>query len=72
MSAIDYLHAAPQDDLPTSAAATDLLIAESSAGRRPRAIGRALLGGLALIPVLASVIAFRVWIFMPATFHLHG
>lgn len=68
MSAIDYLHTTPEDRYEAISVANDLAGGKS----RLRQFVRDALGIVAILAVAAGLVALRIWIYMPATFHLGG
>jgi hypothetical protein len=68
MSAIDYLPATPHDRYEAAFVAKDTAAGEHRLGRRARGA----LGFLTLCAVALGLMALRIWIYMPASFRLHG
>jgi hypothetical protein len=67
MSAIDYLHTTPEDRYAAAAVARD----HAGESRLRRGLREAR-GLLAIFAVGIGLIALRIWVYMPASFHLHG
>jgi hypothetical protein len=67
MSAIDYLHTTPEDRYEAVSVAND-----SVGETRLRRYLREALGILAIFAVGVGLVALRIWVYMPASFHLHG
>ena len=67
MSAIDYLHTTPEDRY-EAASVANAPVGDSRIRRGVREV----LSILAIAAVGVGLVALRIWVYMPASFHLHG
>ena len=68
MSAIDYLPTTPQDRYEAASVANEL----ASRKGRIRELLRDVPGLVVILAAVIGLIALRAWVYLPASFHLHG